>query len=183
MNNNRLTPARVTSLRRIINCSSEMLQQDRRVPSSWLPAKLVLTSPPYPGVHVLYHRWQIRGRRETATPFWLADQRDGAGESHYLLGPRGQKHLVTYYDRLRSSFAAIASMLDQRALVVQLLAFSAPTWQLPAYLRTMEEAGFREVKAREKRLWRTVPSRKWYASNMGEISASREVLLLHRLAS
>ena len=31
--------------------------------------KLVLTSPPYPGVHVLYHRWQVDGRKETPAPF------------------------------------------------------------------------------------------------------------------
>lgn len=34
--------------------------------------RLVLTSPPYPGVHVLYHRWQVLGRRETPAPFWIA---------------------------------------------------------------------------------------------------------------
>ncbi len=28
---------------------------------------LVFTSPPYPSVHVLYHRWQVAGRRETST--------------------------------------------------------------------------------------------------------------------
>src|SRR5262249_9675855 len=26
--------------------------------------RLVVTSPPYPGVHVLYHRWQVDGRKE-----------------------------------------------------------------------------------------------------------------------
>ena len=30
--------------------------------------KLVVTSPPYPGVHVVYHRWQILGRKETPKP-------------------------------------------------------------------------------------------------------------------
>jgi DNA methylase len=180
-NSNRIPQARLHSLRRIIVRSSDCLHGDGRIPSSWLPAKLVLTSPPYPGVHVVYHRWQINGRKETPTPFWLANQRDGAGESHYTLGPRGQKHLTTYYDRLRSSFSSVALMLDQRATVVQLVAFSDPTWQLPAYLRTMAEAGFRELKDNEKRLWRTVPSRKWYAKSMGNTPASREVLLLHRL--
>ena len=27
-------------------------------------ADLVITSPPYPGIHVLYHRWQVDGRKE-----------------------------------------------------------------------------------------------------------------------
>ena len=50
--------------------------------------RLVVTSPPYPGVHVLYHRWQVGGRAETPMPYWLADQRDGLGPKHYTMGGR-----------------------------------------------------------------------------------------------
>jgi hypothetical protein len=82
---NSLPRCRLSSMRRVINRSSEECDDEGRIPASWLPAKLVLTSPPYPGVHVVYHRWQILGRKETPAPFWLANQRDGAGESHYLL--------------------------------------------------------------------------------------------------
>ena len=31
--------------------------------------KLFITSPPYPGVHILYHRWQVHGGKETPAPF------------------------------------------------------------------------------------------------------------------
>ena len=31
--------------------------------------QLILTSPPYPGVYVNYHRWKVQGRRETPAPF------------------------------------------------------------------------------------------------------------------
>ena len=40
------------------------------VPSTLLknsPPKLVVTSPPYPGVHVLYHRWQTWAGRESGS--------------------------------------------------------------------------------------------------------------------
>jgi DNA modification methylase len=187
---NELPRCRLTSRRRIINRSSEECDDDGRLPQSWLPAKLVLTSPPYPGVHVVYHRWQIMGRKETPAPFWLANQRDGAGESHYLLGPRDEDELVTYYARLKSVFTSVRSLVDADSLVVQLVAFSDPTWQLPSYLRTMEEAGFTEVAADCEpsaklagRIWREVPGRKWYANKRGEIPASKEVMLLHKLAS
>jgi hypothetical protein len=40
-------------------------------------AKLIVTSPPYPGVHVLYHRWHVDGRRETPAPYWIAGCNDG----------------------------------------------------------------------------------------------------------
>ena len=72
---NQVPRCHLLSLRRIINCSSQRSAEDGRIPKSWLPAKLVLTSPPYPGVHVLIiagkfsaagkhlHRfgWQISG--------------------------------------------------------------------------------------------------------------------------
>jgi hypothetical protein len=173
---------RLSSVRRVINRSSEACGADGRIPESWLPAKLVLTSPPYPGVHVVYHRWQIKGRKETPAPFWLANQRDGAGESHYLLGPRDEHELVTYYARLKSVFSSVRSLLDENSIVVQLVAFSDPTWQLETYLDTMREAGFAEAEAEcvsavkvRGRIWREVPGRKWYANKRGEIPASKEV--------
>lgn len=187
---NELPRCQLSSMRRVINRSSEECGEDGRIPESWLPAKLVLTSPPYPGVHVVYHRWQILGRKETPAPFWLANQRDGAGESHYLLGPRDEDELVTYYARLKSVFSSVRTMLDQNSIVVQLVAFSDPVWQLKAYLETMKEAGFVEAEADcvtsakvRGRIWREVPGRKWYANKRGEIPASKEVMLLHKLAT
>ncbi|MGO9001512.1 MAG: TRM11 family SAM-dependent methyltransferase [Limisphaerales bacterium] len=186
---NGLPRCRLSSMRRVINRSSVKCGEDGRIPESWLPAKLVLTSPPYPGVHVVYHRWQIMGRKETPVPFWLANQRDGAGESHYLLGPRDEDELVTYYSRLKSVFSSVRSLLDENSIVVQLVAFSDPTWQLKTYLQTMKEAGYVEAEADciasakvNGRIWREVPGRKWYANKRGEIPASKEVLLVHRTA-
>jgi DNA modification methylase len=178
---------RLGTMRRVINRDSREMNQDGRIPESWLPAKLVVTSPPYPGVHVVYHRWQIRGRKETPAPFWLANQRDGEGESFYALGRRDEPELETYYERLQQIFTSVHSMLDEDGLVFQLVAFSKPEWQLPAFLKTMRAAGFAEVLVKKNhecivggRLWRQVPGRKWYANKRGNIPASKEVLLIHR---
>lgn len=46
--------SRLTRMRRIINRSSEDSDEDGTVPQHWLPAKLVVTSPPYPGVIYYY---------------------------------------------------------------------------------------------------------------------------------
>lgn len=180
---NELPRCRLTSLRRIINRSSEKCSDDKRIPQDWLPAKLVLTSPPYPGVHVVYHRWQIMGRKETPVPFWLANQRDGAGESHYLLGPRDEHELVTYFARLKSVFSSVRSLLDENSIVVQLVAFSDPTWQLKTYLETMKDAGFVEAEADcvttakvGGRIWREVPGRKWYANQRSGMAGSPRTL-------
>jgi hypothetical protein len=54
----------------IINRSAAGIEEDERL-LAWKPPSLVLTSPPYPGVHVLYHRWQVDGRKETPLPFMI----------------------------------------------------------------------------------------------------------------
>jgi hypothetical protein len=143
--------------------------------------QLVLTSPPYPGVHVLYHRWQIGGRRETAAPYWIANKLDGDGERYYTLGHRHEKGLATYYDNLKASFAAVAKVSGEHTTIVQMVAFSQPEWQLPRYLETMEACGFVELLDGE-RSWRDVPNRKWYAQFQPNQSSSREVVLIHKKA-
>lgn len=188
-NANAVPPCHLMRFRRVLNRSAAGCSGDKRIPKHWLPAKLVLTSPPYPGVHVLYHRWQVRGRRETPAPFWIADQRDGAGEAFYTFGPRQQLGLSKYFGNQRSTFASVRRLMNASSLVVQLVGFSQPEWQLPLYLKTMEEAGFNEMKpACDKsalhrgRIWRDVPSRRWYASIDANARSSREVLLIHRPA-
>lgn len=140
---------------------------------------LVVTSPPYPKVHVLYHRWQIKGRRETPAPYWIVGEMDGHGESHYTMGSRTPTGLNNYFRSVESSFSQIHGLLADGAVVVQLLAFSDVDEQLPRYLEAMERAGFQESIC-DERIWRQVPSRRWYATYKGDTSSSREVLLIHR---
>jgi hypothetical protein len=152
------------------------------------PPKLVLTSPPYPGVHVLYHRWQVDGRKEAPLPFLIANKLDGAGSSYYTMGDRKYPELKTYFDRIRANMSSVAALANQRTVIVQMVAFSDASWQLPRYLETMEEAGLSEIKLsslrgeRDGRIWRTVPSRRWYSDQRGQTPASQEVVLLHRKA-
>jgi hypothetical protein len=147
---------------------------------------LVVTSPPYPGVYVLYHRWKVRGRKESPAPFWVADCQDGQGQAQYCFGHRKQQGLTTYFNGIRASFAGVRQVIDPRALVVQMVAFSEPGWQIPRYLESMEEAGFDEVSPESlglpvnDRLWRCVPSRRWFALIQGALATSKEYVLFHR---
>ena len=145
------------------------------------PPRLVLTSPPYPGVHVLYHRWQIAGGKETPAPFWIAGERDGLGASSYTLA--GRHNEDSYFERHEAAFTAIAERCDPRSVVVQLVAFANPTTQLSRYMASMERSGFRELVpslALEDR-WREVPSRRWYSAQRGQTPASRELVLFHAI--
>ena len=164
------------------------MEQEEFIQQAGAPA-LVITSPPYPGVHVLYHRWQVMGRRETPAPFWIAGTLDGAGASFYTFGDRKQKDLHKYYDQAARAFSSLARIATARTMVVQMVAFNNSSWQLPAYLRMMESCGFAEMKFselanwRDGRVWRSVPNRKWYADKQGATGGSEEVVLFHRLST
>ncbi|MCA3458860.1 MAG: site-specific DNA-methyltransferase [Rhodobacter sp.] len=168
----------------VIKCNAAELHKSRNIVDAG-PPKLVVTSPPYPGVHVLYHRWQVKGRRETAAPYWIANKLDGDGERYYTLGNRHEAELKTYFENLKGAFSSIAQVSGQDTIVVQMVAFSEPEWQLRKYLEVMEEAGLTEVStslSEDQRIWRNVPHRKWHAEMQTRREGSREVVLFHRKA-
>lgn len=152
------------------------------------PPRLVITSPPYPGVHILYHRWQLKSRKETSAPYWIADLQDGHSESFYTFGNRNQNALRDYFITQYKAFTSIKKLVDKNSRIIQLIAFPNPEWQLPKYLEIMNKAGFDEVDIlnpelkSSDRIWRDVPSRKWYAQKNGKTGSSREVVLVHKLA-
>ncbi|MBI3644761.1 MAG: site-specific DNA-methyltransferase [Acidobacteriales bacterium] len=163
------------------------IEAERAIKEYGAPA-LILTSPPYPGVHVLYHRWQVLGRRETPAPFWIAGTLDGAGGSFYTFGDRKQDRLLKYYGQARLAFTSVAKMASSETIIVQMVAFSEPRWQLRSYLKVMEDCGLTEVKHpqltnhTDGRVWRSVPNRRWYADKGGATGGSKEVVLFHKRA-
>jgi len=167
---------KITGSRVLLHQSAATIERDA------LPGRprLVFTSPPYPGVHVLYHRWQCYGRKETPAPYWIANVPDGCGASYYTCGSRTPTGLRNYFSNITAAFRAIHEVIARNALVVQLIGFADLDTQLPDYLSAMEEAGFREYARDGDRPMRRVANRKWYAKHIGETSASNEVLLFHR---
>lgn len=143
-------------------------------------ASLVVTSPPYPGVHVLYHRWQVDGRRETPAPYWIAGCQDGNGASFYNFGDRRESAADKYFSTSLQTLSAIRRVVRDGGYIVQMLAFNKPDDQLPRYLRNMELAGFAEVRLGKPRIWRSVPHRKWHANLIGKTEAANEVVLIHQ---
>jgi hypothetical protein len=148
--------------------------------------KLVVTSPPYPGVHVLYHRWQVDGRKEAPLPFMIANKLDGSGGSYYTMGDRKNPGLASYFENIKATMSSVAVLADADTVVVQMLAFSEASWQLPQYLKSMKDAGLTEVLLPilegqgDGRLWRSVPGRRWYSEQRGVTPGSKEVVLFHR---
>lgn len=141
---------------------------------------LVVTSPPYPGVHVLYHRWQVDGRRETPAPYWIAGCNDGQGASFYNFGDRRQGAADKYFRKSLQTLRAIRAVMREGGYMVQMVAFNKAEQQLPRYLENMENAGFVEVQFSDGRIWRQVPQRKWHATYRGQTEAANEVVLIHR---
>ena len=165
----------------IIHRSAAGLENDERMHGRRAP-KLVVTSPPYPGVHVLYHRWQVDGRKEAPLPFMIANKLDGAGSSYYTMGDRKHPDLKTYFDNIRATMSSVAALADTHTVIVQMVGFSEPKRQLTRYLEATEEAGLQEMflpalkGETDGRLWRSVPGRRWYSGQRGETPASNEVV-------
>ncbi len=176
----------ITGRRLLLHRSAVGLAGDRRIRQIIRRPRLVFTSPPYPGVHVLYHRWQYRGRRETPAPYWIANVTDGSGLSYYCGGSRSPTGLRNYFQMIEGAFDSVSRILHPDGRVVQIVGFNDVQSQLPAYLRAMERAGFREVRYSKlggKRLKRRVANRKWYTKINGDGDASTEYLLVHRPTS
>jgi len=153
---------------------------------------LILTSPPYPGVYVNYHRWKLKGRKETPAPYWIAGCPDGRGLSHYTMSARVDRTLDKYFTKLKIAFEDLVRIMTAETWVVQLVGFREPASDLPRYLDVMEAVGLTEVRlpglatALDGRLWREVPGRRWWViAGQRDTAAphtSQEVVLIHRLA-
>jgi len=163
--------------RSAIGIESESLFQSKK-------PRLILMSPPYPGIHVLYHRWQVKSRKETAAPFWIANKLDGNGESYYTFGNRQTHCKSTYFDDMQKVFFSLAKISDSNTIIVQMLAFSDPKDQLNRYLRLLNDAGFDEIFLNpffsKKRIWRDIPNRKWYTELQNKRNNCKEVVLIHK---
>lgn len=174
-----VTKSQVAGSRRLI-CSSAEDAASALAGSYSGRVGLVVTSPPYPGVHVLYHRWQVEGRKETPAAYWIADRRDGAGPAFYTMGGRSERGEATYFSRLETVFTGLRPLLADDATVVQLVAFHNIEKQLPRFLSVMRRAGYQPHNGDGGgRLSRVVPNRRWYARDR-DFNSSREFLLIHK---
>lgn len=152
-------------------------------------AHMVLFSPPYPGVYVLYHRWKLQGRKEIPAPFWIANCLDGRGHSHYTMNARPST-LSDYFLRMGQALQDVGRITRQGGWLVQIVGFRDPASQLYQYLKATNAAGFDEVlfpelaTSPDGRLWRPVPSRRWWVkARAREATAphtAQEVVLIHR---
>jgi DNA modification methylase len=147
--------------------------------------RLVFTSPPYPGVHVLYHRWQYRGRKETPAPYRIAAVQDGQPESYYTAGGRTPVGIDRYFVKIEAAFRAVHEVTSRGVVVVQLVGFSDPETQVARYESAMEAAGFEPWALPDGstlRLSRIVHNRKWYHRVRQGRAGGSELLLVHRRA-
>lgn len=172
----------ILSSRKLLNRSSIGIENENKIRELMKKPRLIFTSPPYPGVHVLYNKWQIASRKETFLPYYISGMNDSQSEAYYTLGGRSKTGIVKYFDLISQSYLSISKVIHPKALIAQLVGFSDTSIQLPLYLKAMKEAGYKEIfplSQEGKRLWRDVPNRKWYTNGRDNWDASKEVLLFH----
>ena len=154
------------------------------------PPHLIVTSPPYPGVHIAYHRWKLFSRKETPAPYWIANRQDSNGLSHYTMSARSERNFDKYFEKLYTAYADLSRISSSKTILIQIVGFSDIPRQMPRFLEVMCAAGFTEfhlpvdvLVAPDHRLWREVPGRRWWtqAHSRRDITArtAREVVLFH----
>ena len=100
--------------------------------------------------------------------------------------PGNARSAEKYFEQATAAFRSVAEVSDDKTTVVQMVAFSDPSSQLPEYLEMLENVGLSEKKAsrfantKDGRIWRSVPNRKWYASQSEQSGSGSEVVLFHR---
>lgn len=142
----------------------------------------IVCSPPYPSVHMLYAKWQLRGRRETHLPAYIVG--DGARpEAFYTLGARGARS-EDYFGSTSEIASQLYNVLKDDGLMIQMLGFKDIDSQLDRYLDCYTKAGFEllENPLSNSRvpIWRQVPSRKWHANQRPEGDTSKEAVLVFK---
>ena len=143
---------------------------------------LILTSPPYPGINIPYSRWQIHGRRNTTLPYLILGLERPKIKSIYNFQNPTNNTFDVYFNTMRNIFSSLRKISSNKTLILQLVAFNNKDGVFSKYLKTMEECGFKELKIKSNGyIWRKVPNRSWQARLKGNIPASNEVLLLHKL--
>ena len=166
---------------RIFSCNATNLSSASNLKSENI--SLVLTSPPYPGVHVLYNRWQIHGRSETDLPYALINISDGYGPSYYTFGDRKRLDNMKYFRDLEITFKNLLNILNSSTVVAQVISFANPCSQLSRYRELMRSAGYKELflgSSNSTILARKIPNRKWYKRATNNDQEAKEYIFLHR---
>ena len=144
--------------------------------------KLIITSPPYPGINIYYGTWQIHGRRNTSLPYLILGMDRPLNRSILNFQHPKTKDLKIYFKTMEKIFSSLYKASNKKTLLMQLVAFNKLDGILDEYLTTMKKCGFKEIQLNgKKRIWRDVPSRSWqstYAKK--DLPSSKEVLLLHK---
>lgn len=145
--------------------------------------KLILTSPPYPGIHISYNKWQLHGRRDTKLPYWIMNSRPPVLTKFTYRGEKS-RGLVDYYRYMTKVYLKLKPYCAHNCYIVKLLSFRNKAKEFRLYREAMANAGLEEIKILKNgdgRLWRTVPKRRWQVRySKKKLKSNKEVLLLYR---
>jgi hypothetical protein len=145
----------------VIQCDAKKLAT--RISSYKNKFSLVVTSPPYPGVHVLYNRWQLFGRKETDMPFRLLGFNNNYFASFYTMGNRSNPSMKeSYLEDMERILTSLYELLSSGSIIAQVIAFPRNDGHINEYSELMIKVGFSPLKMRTSVVKRQVPNRKWY---------------------
>jgi hypothetical protein len=164
---------------RVIQCDAKKIA--KRLSAYKNKFSLVVTSPPYPGVHVLYNRWQLHGRKETDLPFRLLCFSNTFPASFYTMGARNSRSIKESYTRnMESILTSIHELLVPGGIIAQVIAFPKNNGRFQDYEGLMKKVGFEPIEPRVPTVKRHVPNRKWYTHVVNGYRQPLEHIFIHQ---
>ena len=147
----------------------------------------IITSPPYPGVHIRYDRISLNGTRKTDIQYYISGTKPLEDVNSYTFSTRKSSLEPKYFRMIYDGFYSLRDVIDYSTIILQVVGFRDKK-MLRKYLNTMSLAGYEEYelrvnKRKRSRLWRKVKHRSFHATSKGDIPASEEVLLIHKKGS
>lgn len=164
---------------RVLQCDAKKLAM--KIPSYKNKFSLVVTSPPYPGVHVLYNRWQLFGRKETNMPFRLLGFENNCPASFYTMGTRYNLLVKeSYLENMKRILTSLYELLAPAGIIAQVIAFPKNDGHFFEYSELMTKIGFSLVKPHASVVKRHIPNRKWYAQVTNNKRQPIEHIFIHQ---
>jgi DNA modification methylase len=151
---NKLEYFRSEQRRKIYNCSAKEVDLSNIFPSSKERCRLIITSPPYPDVHIEYNNLMLEGRRGSKLLYRLCQLPEEIRRPiEYRLGNKNE-----YFKLLQDILITLNPLLHDKGKAVFVIGFKEPETQIAEFTHICETAGFQI----EKQFQRNIPNRAWY---------------------
>jgi DNA modification methylase len=136
----------------VISLCGDCREELKKYPDGYFD--MVITSPPYPDVHIEYSNLMLEGRRGSKLLYNLMDYKEVRSSSDYRMN-NGKK----YFDLMDSCLSQITRVLRNGKKAIFIIGFKRKTYKT-RFIKLCKDHNLKLIKS----YTRAIPNRKWYNS-------------------